>query len=492
MMPSVMFLVGFAATADAARPDQGGGLFHFEDSDVLAFVDGPTGAVRVHYSVDGPNVTRMDDDDEDGIPDFPQLVADTAENVLAFYESEEFRTPLRESDMGLSALGGSDAFDFYLVDFGGNSDGNFSVDACAGDVCSGFMIMENDFRGYGYPSLEEATAVLTSHELFHAVQAAYNFSQPGWMSEGTAVWAERRYDPSIRDFLWFAGAYLEEPTRSLNRPPAGMVTAFSYGTALFFEFMSVRLGTWSGVALQEAMEGRDEDEAIEAIDDVFDQGGLSILGEWPVFAAWNLATGDRAGGAESYEFAADIGSVPLEVEAGSALLMDDNRFYPLAATYFQVTLPEGEAAFAAVDDPSGLVFSLHPVSDGDDDGVVDEAVASWEPSGAGIVELGSLPAGGYLLVGSYPEDAEQSVKIEFCLGEAEAAAACLGDDGPDDTGDGDDGGDDGASQDTGEEGKGGCGCAASGAGPQGTGGWLIMGMMLAAVARRRNIGAQRA
>ena len=29
----------------AARPDNGGGLFSFDDSDVLAYVDGPMGAV---------------------------------------------------------------------------------------------------------------------------------------------------------------------------------------------------------------------------------------------------------------------------------------------------------------------------------------------------------------------------------------------------------------------------------------------------------------
>jgi hypothetical protein len=39
-----------------------------------------------------------------------------------------------------------------------------------------------------------------SHALFHAVQNAYA-SLPVWMSEGTAVWAEKQYDPRSQDFI---------------------------------------------------------------------------------------------------------------------------------------------------------------------------------------------------------------------------------------------------------------------------------------------------
>jgi hypothetical protein len=179
-----------SGTVLAARPDSGGGLFSFDDADVIEYVDGPAGRVRVHFSIDGPNLTLLDDEDLSGAPDFAEEVAATAEDVLDFYDGLGFLAPLSESEMGLGKLGGSDALDFYLVDFGGNADGQFSVDTCAGSVCSGYMIIENDFAGYGYSSLSEAIAVLTSHELFHGVQYAYSANQPVWMSEGMAVWAE--------------------------------------------------------------------------------------------------------------------------------------------------------------------------------------------------------------------------------------------------------------------------------------------------------------
>ena len=46
-------------------------------------------------------------------------------------------------------LGGSPAFDFYLVDFGGSSDGMFGIDDCIDHRCVGYMVMENDFSDTG-------------------------------------------------------------------------------------------------------------------------------------------------------------------------------------------------------------------------------------------------------------------------------------------------------------------------------------------------------
>jgi hypothetical protein len=412
-----------SSTVFAARPDNGGGLFSFDDADVLSHVDGPEGLVRVHYSIDGPNVTRLDDDDKSGFPDFAEEVAATAEDVLDFYSALGFFAPLSESEMGLGELGGSDALDFYLVDFGGSADGQFSVDSCGGGVCSGYMIIENDFTGYGYGSLSEAIAVLTSHELFHGVQYAYSDSQPVWLSEGTAVWAEHQYDPSVDDFYWFCGEYLEDPGRSIDSPPAGSVTSFSYGTALFFQFLTERLGAGVGPDLQDALVGRDDTESVAAISDTLAAYGTDLETEWSVFARWNLATGTRAGAAEGYPFAAEVRGIEAEAE-GSAIV-DDNRFYPLAATYFRLDHPGGELFFATAEDPLGLIFSLHPVADGGSDGPVIDSVETFSPQSAELRSLGEQDAGGYWLVGTHPIAADQSVKIEFCLGLAEDVEGCV-------------------------------------------------------------------
>jgi hypothetical protein len=151
------------STSEAmARPDDGDGLFVYDDSDELVAWDVPDARVRMHYSIGGPNRTILDDEDEDGVPDFVALVGEEVAQVMEFFEAEGFRVPLHESDVGLGPLGGSDAIDVYLVDFGGSADGQFAVDGCVRDTCSGHLLIENDFAGYGYRSLGVAARVLAS------------------------------------------------------------------------------------------------------------------------------------------------------------------------------------------------------------------------------------------------------------------------------------------------------------------------------------------
>ena len=253
--PLSSFLLFFVSTSFAQRPTQGG-MFSFEPDDVVLTYD--SDMVRVHYSIEGPNQTRLADTDESGVPDFAEEVGAVADQVLLFYEELGFLPPITEAEMGLQ-LGGSPAFDFYLVDFGGSADGMFGIDACDSCRCNGYMVMENDFVGYGYPSISEAISVLVSHELFHAVQAAYNADQEVWISEGMAVWAEYAFDPTVYDFYAFCGVYLSDAGRPIHSPPAGAINSFSYGTALFFAYMDLQLGREALVFLQEELQSCQDD-----------------------------------------------------------------------------------------------------------------------------------------------------------------------------------------------------------------------------------------
>ena len=131
----------------AARPDDGSGLYTYEAGDSLAFWDEPGGHVRVHFSIDGPNATLLEDADADGVPDFPALVGLEVAQVLEDFELFGFRRPVSEGAVGLPELGGSDALDVYLVDFAGSADGMFGVDRCLDGVCAGHLVIENDFSG---------------------------------------------------------------------------------------------------------------------------------------------------------------------------------------------------------------------------------------------------------------------------------------------------------------------------------------------------------
>lgn len=429
------------ASAALARPTDGSGLFTFDSADVIATYDAPGGTVKVWYASEGPSVTVLDDEDGSGVPDFVEMVGSYAEDVLAVYAEAGFRAPL--SDNG---EGGSDAMDVYLVDFAGNADGMYSAERCSSSPrqCSGYFSMENDFAGYGYPNLETAVRVLTSHELFHAVQAAYDAEEDVWFSEGTAVWAEDLYDPENSDFLAFCSAYLDDPGRSLDEPPAGPVPTFAYATGLWWWFLSNRYGDDFIVELLEATES--SDDILVDMDAMEAARGGSLRDDFSTFARWNLATGRLAGVIESYPFAASL-NTPRAEENG-ARIEDDNRYYPLATTYYKLEHDGGEVLLALEADAPELSFELLPV---DSDGRLTEPLATLAGS-ATAYSFGELAAGDYWLVGTNPTLAESSTKVLTCLGGPDDVTACapVGDTAADTGENGDDTG--------GETDGGGCGC----------------------------------
>ncbi len=465
------------ATAAAQRPTEGG-LYSYDATDVVESWDEPTGRVRVHYSVDGPNVTLLEDSDTDGVPDFAQEVGNAAAAVLAFYEEDlGLRAPVSEEEMGLGELGGSYALDVYLVDFAGAGDGAFGIDTCVSDPfhCSGFLSMENDFSGYGYPSLQLAIDVLTSHELFHGVQQAYDSRQESWLTEGTAVWAERAYDPDSLDFMYFADAYLEDTGRSINRPPTGPVPSFAYGTCLFWDFLTTRHGASFMNDLLEGVETSDgtDDAALAIIEDLLVAAGDTLEDAWLEFAAWNLASGPRGGVIETYDYGDALDGVTAESSGNG--IDDENRFYPLATTYYRLDHHGGPIWFGVDEAAPDLVFSLHPVAGGTGDGPVAEAAAVWHADQAGAWELADgqdFPEGGYWLYGALAARADQSVRVRMCLGSQDVATLCgpVVNDDPEDP------------EDPGESDGGGCSVGTRGASAP----WLfVVAVLLVTCTRRR-------
>jgi hypothetical protein len=287
-------LAASAATARADRPDTPGTteIFHFDATDVVETYGSPAGDFLIHFTRAGGNAVPAADSDGSGVPDYVEELAVLYDDVLAFYRDElGFRAPL--SDEAIADNGGDGRFDVYLVDFGGGSDGTFRTDACglSGALpgqCVGFMVQENDFAGYGYPSIDYANRVLSSHEFFHAVQAAYDAGQGSVISEGTAVWATETFDPSLGDFEGFVGGFLDHTDRPIDRGLSGPVDPFSYGAGLFFRFLEERFDRSIIRVLWEACE---TDPWLPALDAILASDYASSFAEAFVeLAGWDLYT----------------------------------------------------------------------------------------------------------------------------------------------------------------------------------------------------------
>jgi MYXO-CTERM domain-containing protein len=422
-------------TTPLVRPDTPGNMlmFNFDPSDLVETHGSPGGRFLVHYTRMGLNAVPAADTDASGVPDFVEEVAGIYDDVLLFYRDQlGFRVPL--DDASIPDNGGDDRFDVYLVDFAGTGDGNYQNDVCVPqnlDTCAGYMIEENDYAGYGYPSTLVANRILASHELFHAVQSAYDKGQGSIFGEGTAVWATEQFDPSLNDFEGFIDGYLDNPDRSLDIPLPGPVDPFSYGSAIFFQFLEERYGGGTVRALWERCENGAHNtpdpiwfQEIDPLVKGIDPNG-SFASAYLDFATWNLFTGPLADPARGY--ANGAGYARVKMTDVSLPYSDDKTRIFYASTQYYRAVPAGRTAMTAAliapdTDPSAtdglsLLFaaqrgpSYDPLVHVAD---VSAGIETMDTAGADLVVI--------FVVNTLQQG--ESRRPALCIGTTEEVAAC--------------------------------------------------------------------
>ncbi|MEZ4403131.1 MAG: MYXO-CTERM sorting domain-containing protein [Kofleriaceae bacterium] len=253
----------------------------------------PGGRVLVHYVTTTVDAALPTDADASGVPDFVEEVALRGDQALARFVELGFRPPRTDG-----TLGGDDRLDIYLRNLNG-ADGSFTADTCTQTpfTCAGHVTMENDFVGYSYPTTSIGVQVLTSHELFHAVQNAYDGDQPvAWM-EGSAVWAEEVVFPAQDDFEHLVAAFLAKPFRPFERDGAGFGDLYPYGAGLWPYFLEAKLGPGIVAATWAGCEDAGADPAfLDALDVELAARGTTVEDAWIEFTRWNARTGRWADG----------------------------------------------------------------------------------------------------------------------------------------------------------------------------------------------------
>ena len=317
----------------------------YEGEEAFSYAS-PGGHFRVWWVEGGPHATVLADvEPANGVPDYVELVATEADSVVAELDARGWRSSIDDESIPVSwEVGGDGRFDIYLIDFDRSADGLVARNACRTQlgrtVCSSHMLIENDFAGYGSPSIEEAIGVLTSHEYFHAVQAAYTDELEQWVSEGTATWFEESYNPAQRDFERLANTYFSTPERSLNARNQGPFDGFAYGTAIFFRHLERRYDAALMIDLFERIAAGQG--ALEALDASLREGYDSDLTQaYQSFAAWNAFTGDRAAFGQGYHASSTYDEVPFTDYDATRGLNWDVSVDPVAAKYaaFKVSGP---------------------------------------------------------------------------------------------------------------------------------------------------------
>jgi hypothetical protein len=357
--------------------------------------------VRVHYVTTSDDAVPPEDADESGVPDFVEQVADLADISWQDLVTRGFRTPLVDAGLVTGDDGGDERFDIYLTNLN-QADGSYVIEACteAPIRCAGYFSMENDLAGFNYDSIEEGISVLTSHELFHAVQAAYVTEMAVTWSEGTAMWNEEQTFPEQDDYETKVAAFLARPDRPFDRGGGGFGDRYVYGTALWPTFLEERYGDGTVQRSWEACEALGTgSNFLDAIGQVLDGDGESLEAAWIEFSRWNLFTGERADPSRSYQAGAGLALVASEqglTSLGAAETTVEGmsaRYLPIAVDgeRLQVSVEVDDAAAAAFYPQDGGGALGDPVELVRDEGLL-SAVLPGEARG--ILVLTSVRRGG--------------------------------------------------------------------------------------------------
>jgi hypothetical protein len=406
-----------STTANARPDDPGSDLFTFDVGDEVLSFDSEH--FRAHYALAGTHAVPAGDDDDSGVPDHVEDLLAIYEAVYAHNVEVGFRVPL--SDDGQPDNGGDGRFDVYLVDFARSADGAYRAERCEGARCSGYMVQENDFAGYGYPSIAVANTTLASHEYFHAVQAAYDKDQGAVVAEGTAVWASERFDASLRDLEGFAYGYLDNASTPLDSGRGGPVDSFSYGAGIFFEFLSERFNDdvvrvmWEAVADDTAPDA----DWFTALNTVLEAEGSSFAAAFTEFSTWTLSTGARARDGEGFESAAQ-----MQTRTGT------DKTLPIAEASFTVFTSSSRLLAAPTAGRTEIAVGVG----GDNHDGIHVQLATLNPAGD-IVVLGDVDsteaitttgANQVLVLVVNDRQEGSSARPQLCVGTTDEVNSCLG------------------------------------------------------------------
>jgi hypothetical protein len=285
---ALLFAAKPVMAACAGRPTdpEGYGNYAYGAAEARSFA---SARVRVHWATSGTHAATLTSTRSDDVPDTVAYAAEIAEEALSDYAAMGFRQV--PSDAACASNGGDEKLDIYLVRFTGGD--GLCVAECTGSACPSFVLIDSTFKGGGYATDREGFRTVVTHELFHAIQNLYKTDDAPFWAEGTAQWALETLHPDLNDFERNLPAFFSDTTRSLDAPPTGVTAGYLYGSAIWPLFLATRYGQDTIRAIFEVeSEGK---SPIEATSRVLSSKGSSFADAFPLFAAWNAATGKLAG-----------------------------------------------------------------------------------------------------------------------------------------------------------------------------------------------------
>ncbi|WP_296602477.1 MXAN_6640 family putative metalloprotease [Nocardioides sp.] len=300
-------------------------------------------------------------------------VASVAEHVLETYAAAGYRAP--EAD-GLR--GGNGLLDIYLQDLGGRGlygycDSDEPRTTGGARDAWAYCAFDNDYREFPTHTPQQNLEVTAAHELFHAVQFAYDYDEDGWFMEATATWAEDElYDDVDDNIQYLSESPLTQPAKSMDHfQPFGMR---QYGDWIFFRYLTETFDARSAglpTLVRELWERAARDYSISAVAHVLAEHHTSLRAVWAAFADANRRPGTSydEGAANHYPGAAPAGRLRLTADRPDSGWTTTRVDHLASATYRVVRATDSTARhlrlrldLPAVGRGSGAVATVYRTS----------------------------------------------------------------------------------------------------------------------------------
>lgn len=307
----------------------------------------PLGIFKLHYDTSGTNAVSSEDLDTDGIPDYVEKCAAYCDSSYSKHSLLGYL--LAPSD---DTLGGDSRYDIYFENSGFYG---YTVPEGAGSEAwndrFSYIVINNDFVGFPLNSDPEgqvagAAKATAAHEYHHAVQFAYDISEPTWFMELDATYMEDIIFDLTDDNYNYLDTFMTSPEISLMKNSSHYYSCFIWGLYLAQKFdTSLMTAIWEGARF---------DGIFNTLSDtLLSRYGWSQDSAFADFVTWNYVTAVRNDNLHHEEG----GEYPL-IDIGNT-----HSLYPVA-TQSTLNNPEGYGSDYVQFFPNGNVGKLTIEFDG--------------------------------------------------------------------------------------------------------------------------------
>ncbi len=258
--------------------------------------------VCVHWVSSTADAPPLNDADDDGAPDQVERTLSAFESAWAFEVGRlGFRPP--KPDASSQDHGPDGRLDVYLADVGLNDlagyvatdDPHASDGGYAYRDYSAYVVVDDDFATWqlGSSGGQGGLRVTAAHELFHAVQYAYDSGEDRWLMEGTAAWMEDQFADDVNaNREWLRASPLTQPWVPIDSSEGD----HEYGAWIFFRYLTESLAR-GGVdtsfvrrvwELAASSPGSPDLFSARAVAKALEQRDRTMGGALAGFGIWNL------------------------------------------------------------------------------------------------------------------------------------------------------------------------------------------------------------